>query len=71
LKQEEKVNSFIKTVEVVQNSTQKSNSSDPIFEILNHAATVVANAKVEQLLEKVEEHKKEIKKEADDKPVQV
>jgi hypothetical protein len=41
------------------------------LEILNHAATVVANAKVEQLLEKVDEHKKEIKKEAEDKPVQV
>jgi hypothetical protein len=41
------------------------------LEILNHASTVVANAKVEQLLKKVDEHKKEIKKEADDNPVQV
>jgi hypothetical protein len=41
------------------------------LEILNHAEIVVANAKVEQLLEKVDEHKKEIKKEAEDKPVQV
>jgi outer membrane lipoprotein SlyB len=41
------------------------------LEILNHAATVVANAKVEQLLEKVDEHKEEIKKEAGDKQVPV
>ena len=69
MKKEEKVNSFIKTVEVVQNSTHESNSYEPILEILNHAATVVVNAKVEQLLEKIDEHKKEIKKVADDKPV--
>jgi hypothetical protein len=39
------------------------------LEILKNVATTVKNAKVEQLLDKVGEQKKEIKKEADNKPV--
>jgi len=41
------------------------------LEILNNVASSVTNAKVEQLLQKVDDYKKEIKNSADDKPVQV
>ncbi len=41
------------------------------MEILNNVASTMTNAKVEQFLQKVDDQKKEIKKEADDKPVQV
>jgi hypothetical protein len=41
------------------------------LEILNNSASTVTTAKVGQFLEKVDDHKKDIKKEAEDKVVQV